>query len=179
MTGIRLSMVKSAILGVVLYAAVGVQRTWACSTPPAPPLRQQFAETPRIYVARLLLFKSSPWPGVPTGTIEDATFTVLMTLKGPAPKSGVIKTHTDYWGGNCTLSILKPADVIDESGEVVTNPFSDIWILFLHGEEPFRLLNTTPSMPLNLFNEKDLRFLLQESQAALRPNTSLERTRER
>src|ERR1041384_6192795 len=124
------SAVKTAILGAVLCAAAGIQRVWACSTPPPPPLPQQFANTPQVYLARLIAFKTSPWAGVVNGTIEEATFNVLLTLKGSAPKSGEVKTHTEYWGGNCALSIRKPAEVIDSTGKAVLNPNSDIWILW-------------------------------------------------
>jgi hypothetical protein len=58
----------------------------------------------------------------------------------------------------------------------VEHPYSDVWILFLDGEEPYKLSNLKMSMPINLFNESDLRFLLNESQTK-RPNKSLERTR--
>src|SRR5262245_43277968 len=106
----------------LLCILAGAQGVWACSRPPPPPLRQQFADTPRVYVARLKAFKTLPWAGVPTGAIEDGTFEVLMTLKGPTPKDGELKTHTEYSGGNCTLSILNPVEVFDSTGRAVSNP---------------------------------------------------------
>jgi len=46
----------------------------------------------------------------------------------------------------------------------VTNPFSDVWILILDGEQPYSIRSPSSSWPINLFTEADLRFLLEESQ---------------
>lgn len=92
------------------------------------------------------------------------------------PKSRALKTRTEYWGGNCTLSILSPMEVMDKDGKEVPNAFSDVWILFLSGKEPFELLSGKPSQPINTYTEGQLRFLLHESQTGVRPNKSLERT---
>lgn len=158
------------------------QPSWGCSPElPLPTLRQNFEDTPHVFVARLVSLTRSPLPGDPTMThaaIEDATFDVLLTLKGPVPSDGQVKTHTEYMGGNCTLSIIHPIEVLDKHGEEVENPYSDIWILFLAGEEPYRLSALVDSLPMNLFNPSDLRFLLSGGPNDAGPNNILERARE-
>jgi hypothetical protein len=167
----------------VFWLTIAAPACWSCSISlPEPTLREHFIETELIYMARLVSFKSSTmkseWPGVPPGSLEEATFDVLMTLKGAAPKQRTIKIRTEYWGGNCTLSIRRPADIIGKDGKRVRDAFADVWILFLSGKEPFQLLSTKPSRPINLYREVELRFLLHETQSGPLPNTSLERTRE-
>ena len=169
----------SALLGLML----GYQSSWACTTLP-PTLHQQYKDTERVYMARLVSLKSTPLraqlPAVGDGAIEEATFEVFFVLKGPKPKDGEIKTRTEWWPGNCALSIRRPPmEVIGKDGEVVQNAYADVWILFLTGKQPFELRDTVASRPINLFNEAELGFLLQESQSGTRPNPSLERTRGR
>jgi hypothetical protein len=117
------------------------------------------------------------------GSIQDAIFSVLLTLKGERPKNGTIATHTESFGGNCGLDLLHPhllhplIVLYDDDGRAIPNQYSDIWVLFVDGKEPFRLWHTKPSWPLNAYTEADLRFLLHDSQAIVQPNPSFERTR--
>jgi len=130
-------------------------------------------------MARLVTLTRTPLPGDPTmefTALEDATFDVLLTLKGPAPHQGQVRTHTEYSGGNCTRSIINPIEVVDDDGSEVLNPFSDIWILFVGGKEPYELSNLGDSLPINLFNPSDLHFLLSGGPPHTGPNKSLERT---
>jgi len=149
---------------------LAAHESWSCSSPlPEPTLRQHFAQVERVYMARLTSLRSTPqksdYEGVAPGAIENATFEVLLVVKGPRLANQMIKIQTDWWPGNCRLSILRPPiEVIDSKVNAVPNPYSDVWILFLSGKEPFELLSTLPSRPINLFNESDLRFLLHVSQ---------------
>jgi hypothetical protein len=174
---------RHLVLFVALYIGAGMRPGFGCSPAlPLPTLREEFAETTHVYLARLLKLKRSPLPTEPDldrGALEDATFEVLLTLKGKTPTDRRVRTRTEYWGGNCTRSVLVPIDVVGRNGKLVSNPYSDVWILFLEGKEPFALSNLGHSMPANLFNEADLRFLLGESQKLAQPNNSLERTRAR
>jgi len=147
---------------------------------PLPTVRENYANAAHVYLARLIALQRSPLSGAAseqhTVAIEDATFDVLLTLKGQVPEDDKVRTHTEYYVGNCTLSILHPADVVDSEGNEVANPYSDIWILVLEGKEPYSIPSPGHSRPINLIEEGDLRFLLEESQRN-RPNKSLQRTR--
>jgi hypothetical protein len=153
-------------LGVLVSFA---QTVFACSpTSPPPTLRDQYARYERVYMARLVSLKRTPAKGseehFPELATEDATFSVLMTLKGSAPKSGTITTHTEVLAGNCSLSVVNPVTVIGKDGKPVQNALSDVWVLIVSGKEPYQLHSLSFTMPINLFSEPDLRFLLQGSQ---------------
>lgn len=173
--------VRHLIFCAVLCVLGGAKLSVACSPAlPLPTLRENFAEASHVYMARLVSLKRSPLPGEPDtqseAAVENAAFDVLLTLKGNEPEDGKVRTHTEYSGGNCTLSILHPAEVVDDQGKEVANPYSDIWILVVDGKEPYSIRNTSHSRPINFFAETDLRFLLDESQES-RPDKSLQRTR--
>lgn len=161
--------VPTECLLTALCLAVTAGQSWGCSrTLPAPTLRQHFAETERVYMARLVSFKSTPLEAPPpaemTGAIEDASFEVFFVLKGLKPDKALVRIHTEYWGGNCTLSIRSPMEVIDGDGKIAQNPFADVWILFVGGEEPYELTRVKPSRPINMFTETELRLLFSESE---------------
>jgi hypothetical protein len=148
--------VISVFVGVVV--ALGAQLALACD--PIFPLRtlqQEYAAADRVYIARLVAFKRSPLPGDPDmhdKALEEATFEIQRVLKGGSPQTGKFATRTEYNGANCTLSIAQPA---------LAKP-SDVWILFLHGREPFTLFGLGHTAPMSLFSKTDLHFLLEESQ---------------
>jgi hypothetical protein len=175
------SRVRKLTLCAFLCVVGHSQLSNACSPAlPLPTLRESFATAMHVYLARLVVLKRSPLLGEPkmksATTVEDAVFEVLLTLKGKEPEDNKVRTHTEYFGGNCTRSILHPADVLDENGKDVANPYSDTWILVLDGTEPYTIWNTSHSRPINLFAEAELRFLLEESQRS-RPNKSPQETR--
>jgi len=159
---------KPLLLFGLVCLAGWAQSSWGCSTVlPEPTLRQHFWKTDHVYMARLVAFKRTPIPGIADmkiGHFQDATFNVLMTLKGPPPKTDEIKTHTEYYNGNCTVDLMRPLEFIDKDGKEPPDPYSDIWILFFDGKEPYKMDSHPPNFPINAFNESDLRFLLSDSQ---------------
>jgi hypothetical protein len=159
---------RKLIVCALLSTSVNVQQSLACSPVlPLPTVRENYANATHVYLARLVSVQRSPLSVAgsahSTAAIEDATFDVLLTLKGQVPEDDKVRTHTVYSAGNCTLSILHPADIIDSEGNEVANRYSDIWILVLEGTEPYSIRSPGHSRPINLFEEEDLRFLLEES----------------
>jgi hypothetical protein len=181
MSAVSYSRARNLALLAFLSVIANSEQSAACSPVfPLPTLRESFAGATHVYMARLIDLKRSPlYEGTSVerkSAVEDAVFDVLLTLKGEEPRNNEVRTHTEYSPGSCTLSILRPVDVVDDEGNEVANPYSDIWILVVEGKEPYSLRNPGHSRPINLFAEADLRFLLEESQRD-RPNKSLQRTR--
>jgi hypothetical protein len=160
---IRRHLLIGALASTLPFASIAD----ACTPPDKPPkLSAQFASVENVYMARLLTYRRSPLPD-PNGKrmyphywAEDATFRVLLTLKGAAQKTGVLRIHTAVSNGNCFISVQFPGAPPDDRDNGAPTFRSDVWILFVNGKQPYELDSSYPSKPINYFSESDLRLLL-------------------
>ena len=143
----------------LLATLLAGQEVSACAFPPPPSLLESFTRHEAVYLARLVQVVKTPAREAQSSqqaVAETATFMVVATLKGRRRGNQLLRTQTPM-NNSCAMSANRPLDaVIGDDGKAVENPFSDMWLLFLSGEAPYFLSQSSPSRPINLYNEGDL-----------------------
>jgi len=143
-------------------------RAQAC-TPvyPEPTLSQTFKASSAVYLARLLDSRRAPFArsmDPKREFYEDAEFEVIVAFKGAHADGSRLKTRTLVAAGGCALNVQQPVVVLEKNGAVSGHAYSDIWLLFLNGPEPFRLQSSSYTLPVNLLSESDIREVFRLSE---------------
>jgi hypothetical protein len=149
----------------VLVGALLVTRAALACSPvlPLKTLAQNVASADSVYLAKLETLQRTPLPNDPDmkySALETATFRVLQTVKGKLPKDGMVRTRTEYTGGNCALSLLVPYLEVKD-GKVVPPKLSGTWLLVLSGKEPYWLGSLSGSWPEESIPRAELESLLK------------------
>jgi len=156
-----------------VLALIFAPRAEACSCMPhkgtrAEQLRGAFNDYGVVFVARLRTSTLTPDPHNPAMTHEVAQFVVLEVLKGPLFLAQPILVQGDIGGGSCAVSSSNDPVWIESAPKAakadvpaIVEPakFSKEWLVFADGPGPYELNMCSPTIPLNMGGDKDLKIL--------------------
>lgn len=155
---------------VVLLAAVLGGEAVACSC--APPrgseqeqIAQAYAQSDSVTLAKIEAVTQFPVAENPNYLVEEVTFRIVEVLKGHHIVGSTVHTRS-VLGGACG----KPAKnnppwitEMNERGEESAVVFSEEWLIYASGSEPYELSLCSRSGPLNL-RGRDVKYLRKQLQ---------------
>jgi hypothetical protein len=121
-----------------------------------------------VFVARLRTSTRTPDSKFPAMIQEDAQFVVLEVLKGPLLLAQPILVKGTIGMGSCAVSSTNDPvwiEVVSKGAkgdkDAVTEPakFSQEWLIYGDGLGPYELNMCSPTIPLNMGGDKDLKIL--------------------
>ena len=139
----------------------------ACSSPPPPSPKAAFAKSDEIYLARLVSVAKSQSTSDPAKILEKARFEVLIAWKGPKVRGAALHFETiisAHSAGSCGGSVVNDPSwvaAVSPTGGDADAPaaFSDVWVFYLSGSEPYAVATSSRSLPINLMDANELQFL--------------------
>lgn len=152
----------------LVLAALGVLSSlggtaFACNSPPPPSVAKAFTGSDVVYLARVRDLWHEPDAAGSGGITETVVFEVLVAWKGPKRrgKTFMVRTAGLGPGGNCGGSVVNnPAwesEVVPGVGaSEVPAHFSDVWLFYFSGKEPYSVDVSSRSLPLNLVDPSEL-----------------------
>jgi hypothetical protein len=167
-----LTYVALASLVVVVYAP---SQGSACSAPPPPSVEKAFASASAVFLARVVLVTHSPTSGDSSGryVTEVATFSILEAWKGSKAPGDTVVLRTDLGPGPCGVSALNNPVWLKQPG-ITPVTLSGIWLIYAYGSEPYELLGTNRTAPLEVGGVSDLATLYRLAKP-LQPRTEQRR----
>ena len=121
-----------------------------------------------VFVARLRTSTRNPDKQDPAMTHEVAQFVVLEVIKGPLFLGQPILVKQDIGSGACAVSSTNDPVWIEnelktakgnEPSIVEPAKISREWLIYGDGQGPYELNMCSPSLPLNMGGDKDLKIL--------------------
>jgi hypothetical protein len=151
-----------ARLATILSAALAARALGCSPIDTNPTVQKEYEHSEHVYLAQLVMLSSvrTQWVYRFEEATETAIFKVLKTLKGRAPTGGMFLTRTTFNGANCRLSLVNYGFGYDTYG---LGSSSDVWVLFLSGQQPYNLIDIGKNHRASYFGEDELVFLFAKS----------------
>lgn len=168
----RTTQLLATIATLLLTSQVAI--ACSCAAPHGSPEKEQiesaFAEADAVIVAKVISTKQSLRTEDPSGRyrVEDALFAILEVLKGNHRIGETIRVQSMLGSGSCGRSarndppwLETTGDSSSASGPAVTTTavFSEEWLIYAYGQEPYELSSCSRSFPMNLRGGADAEYI--------------------
>jgi hypothetical protein len=123
---------------------------------------QEFRGAKAVFVAKVVSIKQMPEDSTGRYIVEDAEFVVLEVLKGAMKARDTVRIKSHIGPGPCGRSARNnpPWLVLAEKGEAdKIATFSDEWLIYARGSEPYELSYCDRSFPMNFRGKLDVDYL--------------------
>ena len=123
---------------------------------------QELKNSIAVFVAKVATVTQMPQDSEGKSILEDAQFVVLEVFKGAIKAGTAVRIHSHVGSGLCGKSARNDPSWLEvsERGKPDTMAkFSDTWLIYAHGSEPFELSFCDRSFPMNLRGNTDATYL--------------------